>query len=190
VSSHSKETREPGSKTEPGSKLKYDAGRAAPFYDEYGEREWTRFEDGRTPSASAATHTMYLERFVTAGDRVLDAGCGPGRFTLELARLGAKVVAVDAREKGSDVVERVTSTGILTPGLGAHGLTMKMYRWRELRDLLEPHGEIVAAAATGIVLARPEEPELRALSERIELDLGAEPGAIDAGHHILAVVRT
>jgi ubiquinone/menaquinone biosynthesis C-methylase UbiE len=262
--------------------MSYDAEHAAAFYDEYGEREWTRFEDGRTPSASMTTHTHYLDRFVSPGDRVLDAGCGPGRFTLELARLGAQVVAADispgqldlhrrytadvehaveervvadvlslpfaddafdatvcyggavsyvldrapeavaelarvtrpgghvlisvmslvgsllwsldtvlevAREKGIDVVERVNATGVLTPGLGEHGLTMKMYRWRELRELLSAHGEVVAASATGLVTTTPDDPDLRALAERIELDVGAEPGAIDIGHHILAVVR-
>jgi hypothetical protein len=30
---------------------------------------------------------------------------------------------------------------------------------------------------------------LRALLERLELDLGAEPGAIETGQHMLAVVR-
>src|SRR5258708_33706448 len=65
---------------------------------------------------------------------------------------------------------------------------MKMYRWRELRELLAPHGEIVAACATGLVKNTPDEPELRELTERIELDVGAEPGAIDMGHHMLAVV--
>lgn len=276
------ETHDPGSKTEPGSEVKYDATHTAAFYDEYGEREWTRFEDGRTPSASVTTHTHYLERFVCPGDRVLDVGCGPGRFTLELARLGAQVVAADispgqlelhrrftapvedavedrvvadvlslpfaddafdvticyggavsyvlgeapqavaelkrvtrpgghvlvsvmslvgslvwsldavleiAREQGIGVVDRVNATGVLTPGLGAHGLTMKMYRWRELRELLEAHGDVVAASATGLVTTTPEDADLRALAERIELDVGAEPGAIDIGHHILAVMR-
>jgi hypothetical protein len=28
--------------------VSWDAARAAAFYDEYGEREWTHFEDGRT----------------------------------------------------------------------------------------------------------------------------------------------
>lgn len=65
------------------------------FFDEIGEREWTRFEDGRTPLSSVATHTRMLERHVRGGDRVLDAGCGPGRFTLELQRLGAHVTALD-----------------------------------------------------------------------------------------------
>jgi hypothetical protein len=54
--------------------LKYDAQAAAAFYDEYGEREWTRFEDDRTPAASVATHTHYLLRFVAKGDPAITAG--------------------------------------------------------------------------------------------------------------------
>lgn len=73
----------------------YDPGRAAAFYDEYGELEWTRFEDGRTPAPSLDVHVDHLRRFVRAGDRVLDVGAGPGRFTIELARLGAEVVVTD-----------------------------------------------------------------------------------------------
>ena len=73
----------------------WDPARTAQFFDEYGEREWTRFEDGLTPAPSVATHIRVLERYVRSGDRVLDAGCGPGRFTLELQRLGASVTALD-----------------------------------------------------------------------------------------------
>jgi SAM-dependent methyltransferase len=73
----------------------WDPARTAAFFDDYGEQEWTRFEDGRTPAPSIATHTRMLERYVRAGDHVLDAGCGPGRFTLELQRLGATVTALD-----------------------------------------------------------------------------------------------
>jgi SAM-dependent methyltransferase len=261
--------------------LKYDAQETAAFYDEYGEREWTRFESGNTPTASAATHTNYLERFVHSGDRVLDAGCGPGRFTIELARIGARVVATDvssgqlelhrrfvgdagaesgvesravadvldlsqfadgsfdatvcyggalsyvlddapqgiaelvrvtpaggtalisvmalvgstihaidgvldvAVEHGPAAVADVVESGHLPREYGGH-LPMKLYRWRELSDLLSQHGEIVAATATGLFKDSAEHGELLA---RLELDLGAEPGAIDAGRHILAVVR-
>lgn len=73
----------------------WDPARTSEFFDEYGEREWTRFEDGRTPEAGLGIHLRFLERFVKPGDRVLDAGAGPGRFSLELVRLGADVVALD-----------------------------------------------------------------------------------------------
>lgn len=75
--------------------MRYDSGRMAAFFDDYGEREWARFEDGRTSPISAAVHAHYLRRFVRAGDRVLDAGAGPGRFTIELARLGATITVAD-----------------------------------------------------------------------------------------------
>lgn len=73
----------------------WDPARTAEFFDEYGENEWTRFEDGRTPGPSLTTHIRMLERYVHPGDRALDAGAGPGRFTLELQRLGAHVTALD-----------------------------------------------------------------------------------------------
>jgi ubiquinone/menaquinone biosynthesis C-methylase UbiE len=75
--------------------VQYDSQRIAAFFDEYGDREWSRFEDGRTSPISLAVHAHYLRRFVRAGDRVLDAGAGPGRFTLELARLGATITVAD-----------------------------------------------------------------------------------------------
>jgi SAM-dependent methyltransferase len=73
----------------------WDANRAAEYFDDFGEREWTRFEDGVTPVMGLTTHVQMLEGYVRPGDRVLDAGAGPGRFTLELLRLGAHVTALD-----------------------------------------------------------------------------------------------
>ena len=263
--------------------LRWDPDAAAAFYDEYGEREWTRFE-GPTPAASLATHVHYLRRYVGPGDRVLDAGCGPGRFTIELARIGARVVAADispgqldlhrryvaaagaedavearvvadvvslpfaddefdvtvcyggalsyvlergpeavaelarvtrpgghilvsvmtlvgstfrnitgvlveSRAYGVETIERIVATGMLPAAHSSGHIAMKLYRWRELRDLLAAHGDVVAVSATGMFGAEPEEPELRALVERLELDLGAEPGAAESGPHMLAVAR-
>ncbi|MBA2254387.1 MAG: class I SAM-dependent methyltransferase [Chloroflexi bacterium] len=79
--------------------MEYDAERVAAFYDDYGDREWTRFEDGRTSSLSLAVHRHYIDRFVRAGDRVLDVGAGPGRFTLQLAELGAQVTVADISDR-------------------------------------------------------------------------------------------
>lgn len=76
-------------------KSDYEPEHAAAFFDEYGEREWTRFEEGRTPPQSVEVHLEHLRRVIRAGDRVLDVGAGPGRFTIELARLGADVAVAD-----------------------------------------------------------------------------------------------
>jgi ubiquinone/menaquinone biosynthesis C-methylase UbiE len=263
----------------------YDSERVAAFFDEYGEREWTRFEDGRTPATSLVTHTHYLEKFIRPGDRVLDVGAGPGRFTLELARLGAEIVVADVsagqlelnerrlleagleervhervvadvtdltdfadgrfdatvcyggpvsyavdradravselvrvtrvqghvllsvmslvgalaryielaldlvRRDGVGPMEGTVRTGVLPEGDGYGHLEMKLFRWSELERLLSGHGTIVAASAAGLLAAHPDEPELRELLARVELDVGAEPGAISCGEHILAVVR-
>ena len=75
--------------------MKYDPAHVASFYDAYGDQEWTRFDDGRTPRPSLEVHFEQLRRFVVAGDRVLDIGAGPGRFTIELARIGADVTVAD-----------------------------------------------------------------------------------------------
>jgi ubiquinone/menaquinone biosynthesis C-methylase UbiE len=109
------------------SGLEWDPERAASFFDDYGEQEWTRFEEGRTPGPSLAVHLEHLRRFVHPGDRVLDVGAGPGRFTIELARIGAEVSVAD-----------------LSPGqlelnrehLAAEGLEQRVVE-RELADVLD-----------------------------------------------------
>ncbi len=267
--------------------MTYDAHRAADFFDEYGEQEWTRFDQVRMGPASLGVHVDYLRRFVRAGDRVLDIGAGPGRFTIELARIGAEVVVADVspvqlelnREKvveagceahvadrvvadvtdlslfedasfdeavcyggplsyvveqadravaelvrvvrpgghllvsvmsligavshdtdgvlelatrdGAAKLEEIVATGVLPQEPGYGHLPMRLFRWRELEELLSRHGEVVAGAATGLL--RPSEPpttpELQQLLLEVELDLGREPGAIDGGEHLLAVLR-
>jgi SAM-dependent methyltransferase len=267
--------------------VKHDPERAAEFFDQYTEREWARFDgDPGTPSTSLDVHLEYLRRYVSPGDRVLDVGAGPGRFTIELARLGASIVVADIspgqlafnRDKvveagleggvedrvvadvvdlpfgdasfdvavcyggpvsyvvdragdavaelarvtrpggyvlvsvmslvgavqhfadgvlevaamyGIELTERIVTTGLLPEGPELGHLTMKLFRWRELRELLEPHGEIVAASATGLIRpsTQPEDPELRALLGRLELELAREPGALDCAPHMLAVLR-
>ena len=264
----------------------YERRHTAAFFDEYGEREWTRFDEGRTPPQSVAVHLAKLHEFVKVGDRALDVGAGPGRFTIEPARLGADIVVADisarqlelnrerveqaglesrvserveadvtdlsrfddasfdavvcfggplsyvvdraeqgvaellrvtrpgghvllsvmsligtavhfigllldlARRDGLEPNEEIVRTGVLPEGEGYGHLPMKLYRWSELEALLSRHGTVVAATAAGLFPALyPEEPELRDLIERIELDLAGEPGALSCGEHILAVVR-
>lgn len=67
----------------------------AGFYDQYAEREWERFDRRPMDRVALEVQRRFLRESVGAGDRVLDAGAGPGRFTLELADIGARVLAGD-----------------------------------------------------------------------------------------------
>lgn len=72
-----------------------DAERSRKFYDELGIVEWdhpTRSPSSRVPFEM---HKRMLARSVQPGSRVLEVGAGPGRFTIELARLRARVVVAD-----------------------------------------------------------------------------------------------
>jgi SAM-dependent methyltransferase len=65
------------------------------LFDEYGEREWQRLDADARSRASFEIHRRFLARFISGGMRVLEIGAGPGRFTIELARLGGRVVVTD-----------------------------------------------------------------------------------------------
>lgn len=65
------------------------------YYDEFGDAEWNRLPGDVAGRASLEVHKRFLARFVRPGARVLEVGAGPGRFTTELAALGATVVVTD-----------------------------------------------------------------------------------------------
>jgi hypothetical protein len=98
---------------------------------------------------------------------------------------------------GLEVVDHVNSTGNLD-GVVAGGHKCHMYRWSELESLLQTHHcEIVAASASNfLTLQHPEavqqamyDPQTWQALLAWELDFCKEPGAIDGGTHIIAVVR-
>jgi SAM-dependent methyltransferase len=267
---------------------RYERDAAAAFFDEYGEREWARFESGVSSPVNFEIHRHYLDRFVRSGDRVLEVGAGPGRFTLELARIGARTTVVDvspeqlrlnaeravhpaveervladvldlsrwrdgefdvavcyggpisyvldraedaiaellrvtrdgglllfsvmsrigpfthalpvivelAREHGITVNDDVIRTGILPSELSRGHLTMRLFRWSELEELLARQPcDVVAASASSLNVGAERalwpdlEPELRDAVVRWEIELAAEPGALNAGEHIIVVAR-
>ena len=100
---------------------RYDREHIASFYDEYGEQEWERLEQRPMDRVNFAVHRRLLEEHVRTGDRVLEVGAGPGRFTLELARLGARVVVGDVspgqlelhREKTAGAANAIESRRLL-----------------------------------------------------------------------------
>lgn len=65
---------------------------------EYHEGLWQGVAEGLEPSDFALRRRFLLDR-VKAGERVLDVGCGEGRFTTELARAGVRAVGIDVAEE-------------------------------------------------------------------------------------------
>jgi ubiquinone/menaquinone biosynthesis C-methylase UbiE len=73
----------------------YNPRTIAEFFDAYGEKEWERLELTSRDQVSFHIHKHYLEKFIKAGDKVLEAGAGAGRFTIELAKLGTNITVGD-----------------------------------------------------------------------------------------------
>ena len=92
----------------------YDSDRVRDYFDRLGHGEWERLQQSATSRIQARIHTHYLHRFFDRGDHVLDAGAGPGRFTIELARLGATVSVVDLSEEQLGLNrQKVAEAGLL-----------------------------------------------------------------------------
>ncbi|HLM85603.1 MAG TPA: class I SAM-dependent methyltransferase [Solirubrobacteraceae bacterium] len=64
----------------------------------YHDEIWQAVPEGLEPSRFAVRRRFLLEH-VNAGERVLDLGCGEGRFAAELSTAGARVVAADVAQE-------------------------------------------------------------------------------------------
>jgi SAM-dependent methyltransferase len=68
---------------------------------DYYEDLWGRLPEDLDPP-DLDLRLTHLRAGVRAGDRVLDLGCGDGRFTQEIARLGATPIGVDVAQAALD----------------------------------------------------------------------------------------
>jgi SAM-dependent methyltransferase len=73
----------------------YDADWVRGYFDEYGQREWLRWDESPVERVKYFVHLHYLRQCVKRGDRVLEIGAGAGRFTRELAAITDRVVVAD-----------------------------------------------------------------------------------------------
>jgi len=91
---------------------RYSPDRVRVFFDQYGEAEWDRFDRNVASRVSLELHKRFQRRWVHPGDRVLEVGAGPGRFTIELARLGARIFVSDISPRQLDLNrDRVAAAG-------------------------------------------------------------------------------
>ncbi len=76
------------------------------YYDENAEREWGRLVQDAYHRLEYIVTTHFLEIYLPEEGLVLDAGGGPGRYTIDLARRGYDVVLLDLSPRSLDVARR------------------------------------------------------------------------------------
>ncbi|MGV8984473.1 class I SAM-dependent methyltransferase [Clostridium sp.] len=69
------------------------------FYNKYGEREWNRLDENTYSKINFLLHMHFIEKHLHKGMRILDAGCGAGRFSIEFAKRGCKVTLFDISDE-------------------------------------------------------------------------------------------
>lgn len=96
--------------------MTYDPERVRAYFDTFAEREWQRLESDIQGRSSYAVHMRLLERYVRSDMRVLDIGAGPGRFAIDIATAGARLVVADI----SDVQLELARKNLEARGLADH----------------------------------------------------------------------
>jgi 2-polyprenyl-3-methyl-5-hydroxy-6-metoxy-1,4-benzoquinol methylase len=75
-------------------------------FDRIPDAEWDRLQSTPRGRVSFELHRRVLAELVHADMRVLEVGAGPGRFTIELAALGARITTTDVSAVQLDANER------------------------------------------------------------------------------------
>jgi ubiquinone/menaquinone biosynthesis C-methylase UbiE len=84
----------------------YNAEYTRSFYNAYGALEWERLQTLPYGRLQAIIHADLVRRYVKPGDRVLDAGAGPGRFSIVAAGGGAKVTVLDISDTQLEIARQ------------------------------------------------------------------------------------
>ena len=65
------------------------------FYDSYGIKEWNRLEENRYSRINYLLHMHFIKNDLHKGMKILDAGCGAGRYSIAFANQGCHVTLFD-----------------------------------------------------------------------------------------------
>lgn len=76
---------------------KQDVDIVRAHYNEDANKEWSRFDGGAR--VEFELNKRFLARYIKLGDRVLDCGGGPGRYSLWLSEMGCDVTLFDLAEE-------------------------------------------------------------------------------------------
>jgi 2-polyprenyl-3-methyl-5-hydroxy-6-metoxy-1,4-benzoquinol methylase len=103
--------------------MTYDPKSLSEHYDAYGEREWDRLGERPQGRIKYAIHKSFLDRCVETGMKVLDVGCGPGRFAIDIIRMGATVTLADISQVQLDLAAEHIGAAELTDRIDGSHLT-------------------------------------------------------------------
>ncbi len=76
------------------------------YYDENAEREWERLFRDPYHMLEFIVTMHFLEKYLPKEGLILDAGGGPGRYTIELAKKGYDFVLLDLSQKCLEIAAR------------------------------------------------------------------------------------
>ena len=141
----------------------YDPEIIRGYFDVLADAEWARLEANLEARVSFHLHRSYLREFITAGADVLEVGAGPGRFTLELAALGARVTVGDV----SQVQLELNRARVAEAGCEAAVVARKVLDIVDLSDL--PSQQFDAVVAYGGPLSYVMERADEALGELLRV---------------------
>lgn len=140
------------------------------FYTDNVRNEWRRLVKDAYHRLEFATTLHFLDKYLPKSGLILDAGGGPGRYTLELAKKGYDVTLLDATQANLDFAQRQVRH---------HGLQtrVKQITPGSIVDLTEfPDESFDAVLCSGGPLSHILDPHQRAtaISELVRV---ARPGA-------------
>ncbi|MCK5266435.1 MAG: methyltransferase domain-containing protein [Candidatus Thorarchaeota archaeon] len=109
---------------------KYNPEIIESHFENPDQDEWNRLDKTPIGKVQFHIHNHYLQKYIKKGDRVLEIGPGPGRFTIELAKLGTKIGIVDISVNQL----RLNKERIQEAGFG------QSIVWRKKLDILDLEG--------------------------------------------------
>lgn len=91
----------------------FDKSSVENFYNEYGIREWERLDVTAYGKLVYLLHADFLDSYIGNGKKILDAGCGCGRFSIPIARINSRVTLLDLSQTQLDIAkEKCAEAGV------------------------------------------------------------------------------
>lgn len=93
----------------------YNADKIKGFYNEYGIKEWERLDITPYDRINFHLHMAFMKEHIGHNKKVLDAGCGAGRFSIEIAKSGSRVTCLDISDEQINIAkEKLEKAGVMT----------------------------------------------------------------------------